>query len=94
MELTDEREAYVRTKHPEVFAGARDYLRETLDDPEVVQRDRQHPGTRLFGRWYDDLVHGEYLIVAVVSDTSPSRHWIVTAFVARRLGRGAIEWQR
>jgi len=34
-------------------------------------------------------------LVAAVSDPKPSdRHWIVTAFVARKPPRGEVEWKR
>ena len=35
------------------------------------------------------------MVVVLVSDVSaPARHWIVTAYLANRLGEGTIEWQR
>jgi hypothetical protein len=34
-------------------------------------------------------------VVVVVSDSTPSdRHWIVTAYLARKLAEGEVEWQR
>jgi hypothetical protein len=35
------------------------------------------------------------VVVVVVTDTTPStRHWIVTAYLARKLAEGEGEWQR
>jgi len=53
------------------------------------------PHTRLFLRWYDDLLGGKNVVVAIVSAEAPEvRHWIVTAFIARRPPRGDLEWKR
>jgi hypothetical protein len=35
------------------------------------------------------------VIVVVVTDAAPNeRHWIVTAYIARKLAGGVIEWTR
>ena len=51
--------------------------------------------TRLFTKWFDDIRQGKHLIVVVVSDFIPSpRNWIITAYIARKLTGGIIEWQK
>ncbi|MEW6325811.1 MAG: hypothetical protein AB1515_10550 [Nitrospirota bacterium] len=38
---------------------------------------------------------GKHVVVVVVTEAEPaSRHWIVTAYVARRLAGGKVEWKR
>jgi hypothetical protein len=49
----------------------------------------------LFSRWFESLRGGKYVVVVVVGDAGPDdRHWIVTAYLARRLTQGEIEWTR
>lgn len=49
---------------------------------------------RLFSRRFD-AVRRKYVVVVIVSDVVPGdRHWIITAYIARRLVKGEIEWQR
>jgi len=95
VELTEERERHIEEEHPELLPAHRDKLAEVLRDPDVVQQGSGGETERLFSRWYTDLGRGRFVVVVVVSQTSPpARHWIVTAYTARRLRRGGIEWHR
>ena len=95
VELTAERERHIEEKHPELLPAHRDKVAEVLTDPDVVHRGTGRETERLFSRWYTDLGKGRFVVVVVVSQTSPpARHWIVTAYTARRLRRGGIEWRR
>jgi hypothetical protein len=50
---------------------------------------------RLFSRRFDHIRGGKHVVVVVVSNPAPDRrHWIVTAYFARRLAEGETEWQR
>jgi hypothetical protein len=50
---------------------------------------------RLFSKWYADLRNGRHVVVVVVGEGgTTARHWIVTAYTARTLGEGEVEWQR
>jgi hypothetical protein len=50
---------------------------------------------RLFSKWYTDLRDGRHVVVVVVGEGgTTARHWIVTAYIARTLGEGEVEWQR
>jgi hypothetical protein len=52
-------------------------------------------GARIFSRWFEDVRHGKYVVVVVVSEAAPAeRHWIITAYVARSLSNGEIEWKK
>ncbi|MFM7279035.1 MAG: hypothetical protein ACKO1I_15605, partial [Microcystis aeruginosa] len=44
-----------------------------------------------FSRWFDSIRQGKYVVVVVVSDLNPARHWIITAYLARKLTGGPIE---
>jgi hypothetical protein len=95
VELTAERERHIEEEHPELLPAHSGKLAEVLADPDVVQRGTRGRTERLFSRWYTDLGRGRFVVVVVVSQTNPpSRHWIVTAYMARRLRRGGVEWHR
>ena len=95
VELTDERERHIATHHPDLVPEHSHCIAETLAEPDELRIDADYPNTRLFLRWYEDLRAGKYVAVAVVSDQpSGTRHWIVTAFVARKPPRGDVEWKR
>ncbi len=95
VELTDERRQHILSKHPELLPAHFDRLAETLANPDQIRRDSRFPATRLFARWFENIKGGKMLVVAVVSDPLPEeRHWIVTAYLARKLVQGVIEWQR
>jgi len=37
---------------------------------------------------------GKHVMVVVVSAPADGRHWIITAYIARRLAEGVVEWKR
>ena len=95
VELSDERERHIAERHPDLLPDHRDRLASTLADPDQVRRSARFAGARLFSRWYDDLRGGKHVVVVVVSSPSAGgRHWIITAYMARRLAEGEIEWKR
>lgn len=65
--------------------------REAVENPGC-----QEPGqARLLSRWYPDLRGGKFVVVVVLSESEPYvRHWVITAYIARRLAGGKTEWQR
>ena len=95
VELTEERERHIEEKHGELLPAHRGKIAEVLADPDIIRRSGQADSERLFSRWYTDLGRGRHVVVVVVSHASePARHWIVTAYMARRLPTGGIEWRR
>ncbi len=95
VELTDERETHIRLKHESALAEDYRLVRETLLEPDLVRHSKRDEHALLFSRWYDETVRGKHMVVVVVSDAGPpTRHWIVTAYLAKRLAEGTIEWQR
>lgn len=95
VELTDERERHIRERHPELLPQYLDRIVGTLADPDEVRRSLRFGSARLLSRWYDDLRGGKHVVVVVVSEPAPKeRHWIITAYIARRLAEGETEWIR
>jgi hypothetical protein len=50
---------------------------------------------RLFSRWFDDLLGGKHVVVVVLMlIVEHGRNWIITAYIARSLAVGDVEWKR
>jgi hypothetical protein len=95
VELTAEREGHILRRHPELADGHLNSIKETLGRPDQIRRIGGGSAVRMFSRWYDDILKGKHVVVVVVSDPPPAhRYWIVTAYVARRLTSGGVEWQQ
>ncbi|MBI4197798.1 MAG: hypothetical protein HY533_01645 [Chloroflexi bacterium] len=94
VELTEEREHHIVDRHPDFLPAHRRLLDETLAHPDSVWISGRFANARLFARWYNELSGGKYVVVVVVSDISPSRHWIITAYIVRNLVSGVLEWER
>lgn len=98
VELTSERWAHILSGHPELTVDGLTRLAQTLADPDEIRGDPRFLRTKLFSRWFDDLLGGKIVVVAlvtgeIVGSTLP-RTWVVTAYVARRLSKGVVEWSR
>lgn len=95
VELTEERERHIAERHPDLLPDHRPRIAETLAEPDQVRRSGRFGSARLFSRWYTDLRGGKHVVVVVVSEQDPAgRHWIITAYISRRLAEGNVEWQR
>jgi hypothetical protein len=95
VELTDERERHIAERHPDLLPEYRQRIADTLADPDQVRRSARFASARLFTRWFESVRGGKHVVVVVVSDSTPSgRHWIITAYIARKLAEGEIEWKR
>ncbi len=95
VELTQERKDHIIERHPELAPDCRQLLADTLMAPDSVRRSVCLGNARLFSRWFAQVKSGKHLVVVVVTDPVPGRrHWIITAYLARRLAEGETEWQR
>ena len=95
VELTDERERHIAERHPDLLPKHRTHIAGTLADPDQVRLSPRFVNARLFSRWFESVRGGKYVVVVVVGEPAPgARHWIVTAYVTRRLAQGEIEWKR
>ena len=95
VELSEEREGHIAKNHPDLLPEHRVKIAETLEKPDQVRRSTRFGSARLFSAWFSDLHGGKHVVVVVVSDIKiEKRHWIITAYIARRLVEGEIEWKR
>ena len=95
VELTEARERHIAARHPDLYEEHWSRVAETIADPDQVRRSARDPSTRLFTRWFAAVEGGKYVIAVVVADTGTGRHWLSTAYIARRLSKGVqVEWQR
>lgn len=94
VELTDERAGHIAERHPELLPNGLKLLVETLAKPEEVRHSVRFQNAKLFSRRFADFMGENHVVVVVVSDLgTPNRHWIITAYVARKLMEGEIEWK-
>jgi hypothetical protein len=95
VELSAEREAHITERHPDLLPEHRQKLALTLADPDLVRQSSRFAQARLFSRSFPEIRSGKHLVVVVVSQgATPPRHWIITAYLSRRLAVGDIVWQR
>lgn len=95
VELTDERAYHIANHHPDLLPLHQQYIADTLGDPDRVRRSVRFTCAWLFSRWFESLRGGKYVVVVVSDSARSARHWIMTAYIARRLSReGTIAWER
>lgn len=95
VELTEERESHIADNHPDLLPRFRHCIAQTLSDPDQIRRSKRFESARLFSKWFENVKGGKYIVVVVVTDSAHhSRHWIITAYIARRLSQGDIEWKK
>jgi len=95
VELTEEREAHIAEHHPDLLPSHKRRIIETLADPDQVRRSSRVGNARLFSRWFPDVLGGKHVVVVVVSPAGTrGRHWVITAYIARKLAEGEVEWAR
>ncbi len=95
VELTDERERHIRERHPDLLPEHRALIAEVLANPDTVRRGARLSNEHRLSKWFDSVRHGKFVVVVIVTSTAPlERHWIVTAYLARKLEGGAAEWTK
>lgn len=92
VELTDEREQHIIERHPGTLPDYASQLAETLSNPDQIRRGIRDSKALLFSKWFDTIRTGRYLVVVTISDDNPMRHWVITAYTARKLSGGDIIW--
>ena len=93
VELNEEREIHIAERHPDLLPAYRERIGDVLVDPDEVRSSERLGSSRIFSRYFDDVLMGKHIVVVVVSETAPDRHWIVTAYIARELSGGIPEWK-
>ena len=97
VELSAERAAHIARTHPDLLPEYLAQIGQALADPDQIQRSIRMSSARMFCRWFEDVRQGKYVVVVVVvvSESTPrERHWIITAYITRRLAQGEMEWHR
>lgn len=94
VELSEERERHIAERHPDLLPVYRKRIEDTLANPDAVRRSERMGNTRVFSRYFADVIKVKHVVVVVVSELAPKRHWIATAYIARRLSGGIEEWKR
>ena len=88
VELTDEREAHICARHPDLLPAHIDELARTIAEPDSLVP-AFVGAKRLFVRWAATIRGGCYVVTVVVTDSgAPARHWVVTAYLSRRAPDG------
>jgi hypothetical protein len=93
VELSRERERHIAERHPDFLPEHRDRISTTLADPDQIRRSKRFGGAKLLTRWYPDVKGGKHVVVVIMS-SGAGRYWVITAYIARRLSDGEIEWAR
>jgi hypothetical protein len=93
-DLSAERERHIAENHPDLLPEHRDLIAATLADPDQVRSSKRFGNAKLFSRWYAELKGGKHVVVVVVDELTAGRCWIITAYMARKLTGGTIEWQQ
>jgi hypothetical protein len=94
VELSASREQHIAERHPELLQPS---ATGSLRRLPTQTRSAAAPGWRVpdsFPGGYDDVRGGKHLVLVVVGLPGEARHWIVTAYIARKLAGGKIEWRR
>jgi len=95
VELNPERERHIAESHPDLLPEYKKYIAETLLDPDQVRLSERFKSARLFTRWFDFIRGGKYIVVVVISESKAvKRHWVITAYLARKLAGGETEWKK
>jgi hypothetical protein len=95
VELGTDRLRHIAERHPELLPVHLMRIEQTLAEPDQIRRSGRFASARLFSRWFDDLLGGKHVVVIVLcSSASDGRNWIVTAYIARSIAVGDVEWKR
>ena len=94
VQLSGEREAHIAERHPDLLPEHRERIGATLADPDQVRRSPRFGAAKLFARRFSDVKGGKHVVVVVVNSGDDGRHWIITAYIARKLAEGEVEWAR
>lgn len=94
VELTEERALHIDERHPDLEGRADELIAATLADPDQGLRSSRTANVRKFVRQFQDELSGRHMIVVVVTEDSRQRHWVVTAYAAKRLSKRGLEWSK
>ncbi len=91
----DERENHISNNHPDLLPKFLSQIELTLANPDQVNRSLRMSTARVFYKKFDEISQGKFLAVVVVTESMRiTRHWIITAYITRRVADGEIEWSK
>ena len=79
-------------RHPGTLPDYLTQLAETLSTPDLIRKRSREPNALLFSKWFDTIRLGRYLVVVTISEDEPVRHWVITAYTARKISGGEKIW--
>lgn len=83
--MTDERVLHIGLKDRDILGNVQGYIGGTLENPDEVLLSVKDSDVRLFVRWFPQLQNGKFAIIVVrTTEALEPRHWIMTAYIARR----------
>jgi hypothetical protein len=96
VELSEDRELHITQRHPDFLPNYKNKIADVLSGPDQVRKSKRFGNARLFTRWFEDVRAGKFVVIVVVTDGSAPhpRHWVITAYIARKITEGEIEWKR
>jgi hypothetical protein len=81
--------------HPDLLPGHRYGLAETLLDPDEIRSSLQFSSALLFSKRYEGALDGKNIVVVVMTSANANgRHWVITAYLARKLAGGKTSWKK
>jgi len=84
VELTDEREEHIETRHPDLLPEHLEELQLAIEDPQQVGYSNLD-GNLMLARWSDRIGGGRNVVVGIAEDPRADRFWIVTAFLNHKI---------
>lgn len=70
-------------------------MEETLLEPDTIRGSARVTDAKLFTKWYNSIRGGKHVVVVVMAEAGAQRrNWVVTAYLARRLAGGEVEWKK
>ncbi|MBW4488834.1 MAG: hypothetical protein KME12_13695 [Trichocoleus desertorum ATA4-8-CV12] len=94
IELTDKRGQHIIQVHPGTLPEYLEQLSLAIADPDQIRQSERDENALLFSKWFDTIQTGRHFVVVTVTDASSARHWIVTAYTARKLTGGQVIWKK
>ena len=82
VELTDERERHIRSRHPDLLPSHMLELQEAVLNPDGLLPNDYNPNKWALFKWFPELRGGKFIVVQIVKEwTESTRHFIVTAYL-------------
>jgi len=93
VELTDERERHIAERHPDLLPEHFARIADTLAEPDLVRQSARFANATLFSRWFDTIRGGKHVVV-IGGGLPQERHWMATAYLARKVEERGVLWKR